>query len=143
MLLETAINLASEALIESAASGKGGVTDGQRHQRRGGRAGPGRRACGGGLQGLCRDAGRRPMRSALHMFTELRGREAAVGSTNRVRNRQALEACNMVYGFGTSLRHANVFGHRMQSVTDCLGGGTLSYQDVLMNPLRQQLALRR
>ena len=43
------------------------------------------------------------------------------------------KACNRVYGAATSPKHANVLGRRLQGATDCIGGGALSYRDMLMN----------
>lgn len=42
-------------------------------------------------------------------------------------------ACNRVYGAATSPKHANILGRRLQGATDCIGGGALSYGDMLMN----------
>ncbi|MEJ1130739.1 TniQ family protein [Variovorax sp. CCNWLW225] len=42
-------------------------------------------------------------------------------------------ACDTVYRSAASPKHANVLGRRLQDATDCIGDGTLSYQDVLMN----------
>ncbi|WP_177213681.1 TniQ family protein [Variovorax sp. YR750] len=42
-------------------------------------------------------------------------------------------ACNMVYGSAAAPKHANILGRLLQGAADCIGGGTLSYQDMLMN----------